>query len=121
MLIPLSELAISLLNLILTSMVQPRPLPKLYLGSGIPPGDRTFVVVPTIIDSEARLAALLDELEVRFLANRDPHLHFALLTDFADAGQQELPEDQALLEAARRRVDALNALYEADRFYIFHR
>ena len=48
-----------------------------------------MVVVPAIIDSEARLTSLLDDLEVRFLANRDPHLHFALLSDFADAERSD--------------------------------
>ena len=35
-LIPVSELTISLLNLILTSQVSPRPLPKLDMRGGIP-------------------------------------------------------------------------------------
>ena len=55
------------------------------MRDGIPAGDRTMVVVPAIVDSEARLLSLLDDLEVRFFANRDAHVHFALLTDFADA------------------------------------
>ena len=40
-----------------------------------------------------RRAAAIDELvealEVRFLANRDAHLHFALLTDFPDAADRD--------------------------------
>ena len=119
--LPVSELAISMLNLILTSMVPPRGLPKLDFRGGIPPEDRTFVVVPAIVDSVARIDSMLDDLEVRFLANRDPHLHFALLTDFADADQHELPGDQALLEVARRRVDELNAAHGPNRFFLFHR
>jgi cyclic beta-1,2-glucan synthetase len=120
-LLPAAELVISLVNLILTSQVPPRPLPKIDLRGGIPPEDRTFVVVPAIVDSEARLASLLDDLEVRFLANRDPHLHFALLTDFADADARERPEDHALLAAAKQRVDELNARHDPDRFFLFHR
>ena len=80
-----------------------------------------MVVVPAIVDSEARLTSLLDELEVRFFANRDPHLHFALLSDFADADAATEPEDAALVDAARRRVDELNARHGADRFFFFHR
>ena len=55
-LLPVSELAISLLNLIVTAQVPPRQLPKLDMRDGIPAGDRTMVVVPAIVDSEARLA-----------------------------------------------------------------
>jgi len=120
-LLPVSELAISLVNLIVTSQITPRPLPKLDMRSGIPPGDRTMVVVPAIVDSEARLMSLLDDLEVRFFANRDAHLHFALLTDFADADERTRPNDAALVEVARRRVDDLNARHGSDRFLLFHR
>jgi cyclic beta-1,2-glucan synthetase len=119
--LPTSELAISVVHLILTSLVPPRPLPKLDLRAGIPSSDRTIVVVPAIIDSEARLISLLDDLEVRFFANRDPNLHFALLTDFADADQETLPEDEPILAAARQRVDALNQRHGSDRFLLFHR
>ncbi len=121
MLLPLSELAISLINLVVTSQVSPRQLPKLDLRAGIPAADRTMVAVPVIVDSEARLTSLLDELEVRFFANRDPHLHFALLSDFADASEATQANDAALVEAARRRVDELNARHGADRFFFFHR
>ena len=78
-LLPVSELMISIVNLLATSAVPPRPLPKLALRDGIPRSSRTIAVVPAIIDSIARVRALIDDLEVRFLANRDDHLHFALL------------------------------------------
>jgi cellobiose phosphorylase len=120
-LLPVSELAISLINLVVTSQVVPRQLPKLDLRAGIPPEDRTMVVVPAIIDSEERLTSLLDDLEVRFFANRDPHLHFALLSDFADAEEPTRLDDAALIDAARRRIDDLNQRHGADRFFVFHR
>jgi cyclic beta-1,2-glucan synthetase len=120
-LLPLSELAISVINLLITLQITPRPLPKLDMRHGIPASDRTFVVVPAIFDSEARLNSLIDHLEVRFFANRDPHLHFALLSDFADARQRTQPQDAALIDAARRRIDELNARHGADRFFLFHR
>ncbi len=120
-LLPLSELAISLINLVVTSQVNPRQLPKLDMRGGIPAEDRTIVAVPVIVDSEARLASLLDDLEVRFFANQDAHLHFALLSDFADADQATQPNDNLLVEAARRRVDELNARHGPDRFFFFHR
>jgi cyclic beta-1,2-glucan synthetase len=120
-LLPLSELAISLINLVVTTQVNPRQLPKLDLRHGIPAEDRTMVVVPVIVDAEARLLALFDELEVRFFANRDPHLHFALLSDFADADAEVTAGDQALIDAARHRANELNARHGHDRFFFFHR
>ena len=119
--LPVSELVISLLNLIVTAQVPPRQLPKLAMRDGIPEQDRAMVVVPSIIDSEARLTALFDDLEVRFLGNRDPHLHFALLADFPDASERSSHADAALLDIARERVDRLNERYGAGRFFYFHR
>ena len=120
-LVPVSELAIGLLNLLTTTQIAPRQLPKLDMRHGIPASDRTFVVVPAIVDSEAQVQRLLDDLEVRFVANRDPHLHFALLTDFVDAAEPVRPGDQAVIEAALRGVDLLNARHGGDRFFLFHR
>jgi cyclic beta-1,2-glucan synthetase len=120
-LIPISELAIALLNSLLTSAIRPRQLPKLALKNGIPAEDRTIVAVPAIIDSEARVESLCHDLEVRFLANRDPHLHFALLSDFADAPVQTTAADASLVELARAKVDALNARHGAGRFVLCHR
>ncbi len=48
---------------------------------------------------------------MRFLANRDEHLHFGLLTDFADAPAETLPEDEALLLLARSGIEELNEKY----------
>ena len=120
-LIPVSELAISLINAIVTSQIPPRHLPKLAMRGGIPAVDRTFVVVPVIIDSESRVLSLFHDLEVRFLANRDSNLYFALLTDFPDAAEKTTPGDTEILAAAVARVDELNALHGPGRFFLFHR
>jgi cyclic beta-1,2-glucan synthetase len=118
--IPMSELAISVLHLLLTNQILPRPLPRLKL-QGIPPELRTMIVVPAMITSERRVQALLADLEVRFLGNRQANLHFALLTDFADADAQSLPGDDGLVVRARDGIEQLNARYGAGRFFLFHR
>jgi cyclic beta-1,2-glucan synthetase len=120
-LIPVSELVISLLNAILTSRIPPRPLPKLALRSGIPIESRTLVVVPAIIDSPARAEALFHDLEVRFLANRDLNLHFALLTDFPDGDAATESGDEPLMRAMRRLIEELHARHGDDRFFLLHR
>ena len=77
------------------------------------------------------IACLVEALEVRFLANRDPNLYFALLTDFVDAAVETLPEDEALSSLAARGIAELNGKYRdpaggdaegaSDRFFLFHR
>jgi cyclic beta-1,2-glucan synthetase len=120
-LIPVSELVISMVNRVITSQVPPRPLPKLALANGIPPSARTLVVVPVILSGGGRIRELFEQLEVRFLANRDRHLHFALLGDFPDAPSATTPEDDALVSEAVRRTEELNDRYGADLFFLLHR
>lgn len=123
-LIPASDLAVDVANWIVTHSFAPKILPKLNLIKGIPPEGRTMVVVPVILPNEAVTEALIDKLEIAYLANHDEHLHFALLSDFADSEQEHLPDDQSVLDAARQGIDELNRRYaggEQLRFHLFHR
>lgn len=123
-LIVASQLAISLLNLLATLVTSPDRLPRMDYAKGIPLEARTMVAVPTLLGSAADVEEVVESLEVRFLANRDPALHFALLTDFLDADTETTPGDAALFELATLRVAALNTKYPSaavDRFYLFHR
>ena len=43
------------------------------------------------------------------LGNLDPHIHFAILSDFRDAATETLPRDAEILAAARAGIEALNA------------
>lgn len=120
-----SELAIVLVNWVATLVVRPRPLPRLDYQDGIPPESATLVAVPSMFGSAAAVDALVEGLEVRYLGNRDGAIRFALLTDFADADQAELPGDAALLAHAEAAIGALNARHPwpgpGDRFVLLHR
>ncbi|EQD52413.1 glycosyltransferase 36, partial [mine drainage metagenome] len=93
-------------------------------STGIPPEARTLVVVPTLLTSPHNVESLVEALQVRFLANRDANLHFALLTDLRDAAEETLAEDAPLLQLARDRIEALNERYAEGRndvFFLLHR
>jgi cyclic beta-1,2-glucan synthetase len=118
------HLAVALVNWLATLLATPRPLPRMDFSKGIPRELRALVVVPTMLTSTQNIEDLVEALEVRFLANRDEHLHFGLLTDFRDAGEETLPEDEPLLRLARRRIEELNEKHtssEGDTFFLFHR
>ena len=118
------QLAISMVNWVVTVVVPSRPLPRMDFSKGIPPEARTLVAVPTMLTSPNGVDDLLEALEVRFLANRDAYLHFALLTDFKDASSESLPGDEALVERARKGIEGLNEKYgggRGDIFFLFHR
>jgi cyclic beta-1,2-glucan synthetase len=122
-LVPASEVALAAMQALVTAVLRPRLLPRLAFDDGIPAECRTLVVVPCLIDGLETLDTLLEELEVRSLANDAPHLHFALLGDFTDASSEELPSDRALVRAALERVRALNARHPSKepRYWFFHR
>ena len=97
-----SQLAVALVNWLATLLVTPHVLPRMDFSEHIPPESRTLVVVPTMLSSLEHIEELIEALEVRFLANRDDHLHFSLLTDFQDAREETLPEDKPLLQLVQK-------------------
>ena len=118
-----SQLAISLVNWLITLFMQPALLPRMNFAKGIPSAFRSMVVVPSMLVNEHEVKSLVESLEVRFLANRDANLHFALLTDFPDAHQETLPSDEGLMMLAKACIEELNAKYgkENNIFFLFHR
>ena len=111
LLLPASEMAVQLVNYLATRLLHPRVLPKLLFEEGLPADVRTLVVVPVLLLSPDEVRDDLERLEIRFLANQDPQLHFALLADFPDAPQPVMPDDASLLDAANRGIEALNERY----------
>ncbi len=119
-----SQLAVALVNWFVTLVARPRLLPRLDYSKGIPPECRTMVVVPTMLTSAEGIRHLLEGMEVCYLANRDANVRFALLTDFRDGAEEQLPADGDLLALVRAGIEDLNLKYEPDQpgiFYLFHR
>ncbi|RYZ55687.1 MAG: hypothetical protein EOP49_02325 [Sphingobacteriales bacterium] len=119
-----AQMAIALVNWLSTLVVYPKLLPRLDFSKGIPKEFRTLVVVPTMLSGARYIDELIEGLEIRFLANKDQHLHFALLTDFLDADKETLPEDDPLVSLANERIAELNFKYkqsDEDIFFLFHR
>ena len=124
LLLPVSELAVGIVNHLVTLILPPRTLPKIDFKAGISPDCATFVVMPTMLVRPESARALLDRLETHHLANPDPQLRFAILTDFADAPNETMPEDEGYVRSALEVVKALNERYSEggpDKFFVFHR
>jgi len=124
-LIPANEIAISIVNQLVVAFLPPRILPKLEMREhGVPAEFRTAVVVPTLFGSVDAVREALEHLEVQFLANREAHLHFAVLSDFTDSPTEVRDGDAAIVAAAVEGVRALNDRYAGgaqDAFFLFHR
>ena len=97
---------------------------RLDFLDGVPADARTMVIIPTLLNSVERVEELIEHVEVLALANLDPNIHFAILSDFEDAATRERPEDAPILAAARDGLTALSRRFGPEherRFFLFHR
>jgi cyclic beta-1,2-glucan glucanotransferase len=122
--LPALDVAIALVQRVVAWKVGPRRLPRLDFTDGVPADARTMVIIPTLFASPEAVAALMTHLEVLAHGNLDPHIHFAILSDFLDAPSASQDEDGAILSAACDGILDLNLRFgpaHADRFFLFHR
>jgi cyclic beta-1,2-glucan synthetase len=125
-LLPASEIGVNAFNQLVAWFLPPRLLPKLDLTgrAGVPAEFRTAIVIPTLFPDVAAVREALENIEVQYLANREAHLHFAVLSDFTDAATEHCATDAEIVQAAVEGVNALNDRYAGetrDAFYLFHR
>src|SRR5881398_1961450 len=120
--LPASELAVLIVNYLVTSLLPPEVLPKMsFEKEGIPDDCRTLVVVPMLLTTPDAIQNELNRLEIRYLGNTDANLRFSLLTDFADAPRESMPEDAEYIDIVARGIEELNRRHGAGRFFLFHR
>ena len=123
LLLPCSQSAVQLMNSLATTLLPPEILPKLDFSEGISSDCVTMVAVPSLLLNQKQVHRLVDDLEVRFLGNHDPYMHFALLTDLADS-REPAGEDSALVDLCAQLIRALNEQYAGQgmgSFFLLHR
>jgi hypothetical protein len=121
--LPATQAAADFMNNLSAFLVPPRVLPKLDFSEGIPDDCVTMVAVPALLLNEAQVRDLALDMEIRFLANRDHNLYFALLTDPPDSDRPQ-DEHDALVGLCVRLIEGLNARYRSEGrspFFLFHR
>ena len=119
-----SQFALSVVNWLCSLIVVPRPMLRLDFSEGIPAQHRALVAIPTLLIDKRTIRTLVNQLEARYLANRDDNLLFALLTDLPDADRETLPGDGLLVDLARQGIERLNKQYcrgRSQRFFLLHR
>jgi cyclic beta-1,2-glucan glucanotransferase len=123
LLIPATQAAIDLTNAIATALIRPRPLPKLDFADGVPDEYATLVAVPALLLTERHVRDLVMDMEIRYLANRDANVVFALVTNSRDSRERPQERDDVLC-LGERLVQQLNERYGSDGhtpFYLLHR
>jgi cyclic beta-1,2-glucan synthetase len=121
--IPSSQAAVEVMNYLTTNLLDPVVLPKMDYSEGIPEDCLTLVAIPTLLLNEKQVHHLVKELEVRYVGNQDPHIHFAILSDLPDS-RQPAPEENELLVLCSKLINDLNERYvrrKAGSFLFLHR
>jgi hypothetical protein len=125
LLLPVTQGAVDLINNTVTAVFKAYALPKLDFSKGVPQAFTTLVVIPTLLMKEKQVRELFEELEVRYLANQDPNIHYGLLTDLPDSVTRPRQNDtDPLVELAIQLTDELNERYAAagaGSFFLLHR
>ncbi|MGA7850145.1 MAG: glucoamylase family protein [Terriglobales bacterium] len=122
-LLPSSQSAAQIINHLITLLLPAEILPKLDFSEGLPADCVTLVSVPTVLLTEKQVHKLVEDLEVRFLGNQDPNLHFALLTDLPDSAA-EPRENNPLVDLSSGLIHRLNEKYAGQgngSFLLLHR
>jgi len=123
--LPATQGAVDLVNGMVSALMLTEALPKLDFSEGVPSEVSTLVAVPTLLLNRRQVEELLFNLEARYLCNRDPNVHFALLTDFPDSSTPPpAPDEGPLTEYALRAIQSLNEKYAGrggGAFFLLHR
>ncbi|NTU77538.1 MAG: hypothetical protein HGA90_06990 [Alphaproteobacteria bacterium] len=123
LLLPASEIAVYLVNRVVSRALKPSLLPKLELKDGIPDELSTMVIIPTLLPDESRVAGVLQNMEEHYLRNREQNLYFAIIGAFGDACKAHMPADESVMAFALAGIKALNDTYAGGKeiFFFFHR
>jgi hypothetical protein len=123
LILPATQAAVELMNYLVTTVLTPHALPKLDFSKRVDPSCATMVAIPTLLITDKQIRQLIDDLEVRYLVNRDPNIFYALLTDLPDTAEPSGEQDRRI-DLAIQLIEELNLKYEGEPyggFYLFHR
>jgi cyclic beta-1,2-glucan glucanotransferase len=123
LLLPATQAAVELMNYLVTSVLTPHALPKLDFSKAVDSASATIVAIPTLLINDKQIRQLVEDLEIRYLVNRDRNIFYALLTDLPDTAEPPGEQDRRV-DLAIQLIEELNYRYAAEPyggFYLFHR
>ncbi len=113
-LVPLTDLALIVVNRVVAFLFPPRQLAKLDPRLPVDDSHRTFVVFPALLSSVGSARSIVEHLETTYLANRDSNIAFGLVGDLRASTEQTRSDDGDITEATVRGISELNERYEAE-------
>ncbi|MDY0339728.1 MAG: glucoamylase family protein [Coriobacteriia bacterium] len=112
--LPFSDVGMTLASRLASWLWPPRTLAKIDHRLPVARAHRTMAVYTALLTSPAAARHVVDNMEVGFLANRDPNVRFAILADLRGGDAQHAPADTAVIDAARAGIAKLNKRYGSD-------
>ncbi|MDO6965464.1 GH36-type glycosyl hydrolase domain-containing protein [Rhizobium alvei] len=110
-LIPASILSVMITQFIVTHIVPTRTLPKMDVDAGLPDDCPVVLVMPVILRRAKEVGPLVEKLEMHWLSNPEPMIRIIVLSDFADADRETMPDDIAIEQALVDGIRQLNMRY----------
>lgn len=118
LLVPLSEIFVTLVNRLVSKFVKPKILPRV---DEIDKGINTFVIVPTLLNSAERVKEIMSRIEVYYLGNKMDRLFFCLLGDASEEKSEVVEHDEVVIKAGLEEVERLNQKYNTNIFNFIYR
>ncbi|MBC7658276.1 MAG: cyclic beta 1-2 glucan synthetase, partial [Chitinophagaceae bacterium] len=122
---PAIQCALSIVNWVTVLILKPKPWSRMDFTKGVPVSARTMVAVPCMLTSLPTVEKLIENLEIRYLGNRDDNILYGLLSDLGDSDAEVQDSDNQFIESAVNGIRELNEKYARSEnrrpFYLFHR
>ena len=118
LLIPISEVFVTIVNRFVTDRIKPRVLPRL---KDIDESVNTFVIVPTLLKSKERVKELFTSIEKYYILNKIPNIYFCLLGDVSEEKEELAKHDEEVGLTGQEEVKRLNEKYGKDIFHFAYR
>lgn len=108
------EVVIKLTDYFLKKFKKPKILPRFDFAKTVDEKYPTYVVMPTIISSLEKLDAMINKMEVTFLANRSENMYYMLLGDCMSSDKEVIDLDEKIVKYAKQKLDELNKKYPSE-------
>lgn len=118
LIIPISEVLVTIVNRIVTKVTHPKLFPKLEV---IDENVNTFVIVPTLLNSAQRVKNMVQNLETYYLGNKMNGLFFCLLGDASEESSETVAHDAEVEKTGLEEIEKLNKKYNTNIFHFIYR
>ena len=103
----------------------PFSLPELDFQGILPEDCKIMIVIPCLLNSKKRVDEIVKQLEAAAWANPQTGIYFTILGDLPESESKTRPEDEELIQYARRAVRNLEKSFprreESEKFHVMVR